>query len=199
MNVVVAGLGTATLAAMMIVFQLNSVSFMPASGLATAGAILVGQAIGADRKDLVPRAVGLTFVVTALWQGLVGLSYVIAPALLFAPFLPAAQERATIVAVGSGVLALSAGWQLFDAAVATFGEALRAAGDTAFAMWARIVVAWAVLVPGSYLAARHLGWTARGATLWLILYMALLAAVLFGRLTSGAWRRLELTKSAGVT
>ncbi len=75
-NVVVAGLGTTALAAMMAVMQINSVSFMPAFGIASAGAILVGQAIGANAKDEVPRVVKLTFFVAGGWQGLVGLSYV---------------------------------------------------------------------------------------------------------------------------
>ena len=72
-TVVVAGLGTTALAALMAVMQVNSVAFMPAFGLASAGAILVGQAIGAGRKDDVPGLVWLTFRVAAGWQGLVGL------------------------------------------------------------------------------------------------------------------------------
>ncbi|HEY6098846.1 MAG TPA: MATE family efflux transporter, partial [Anaeromyxobacter sp.] len=57
LNVVVAGLGTTAVAALMVVVQVNSVAFMPAFGLASAGAILVGQAIGASRSDRVPRLV----------------------------------------------------------------------------------------------------------------------------------------------
>src|SRR6201999_3522683 len=45
-NVVVVHLGTTTLAAFNVVMQLNSVAFMPAFGLASGGAILVGEAIG---------------------------------------------------------------------------------------------------------------------------------------------------------
>ena len=85
-TVIVAGLGTTTLAALMAVFQVNSVAFMPSFGIASAGAILVGQAIGAGRKDEVPALVGLTFRVCAGWQALVGLVYVVDPALVFAPF-----------------------------------------------------------------------------------------------------------------
>ncbi|MFQ5653230.1 MAG: glycine betaine ABC transporter substrate-binding protein, partial [Planctomycetota bacterium] len=47
----VINIGTATLAAMMVVFNVNSVSFMPAFGLASAGAILCGQAIGRGEPD----------------------------------------------------------------------------------------------------------------------------------------------------
>jgi multidrug resistance protein, MATE family len=193
LNVVVAHLGTTALAGLNAVFQINSVSFMPAFGLASAGAILVGQAIGAGARDEVPRIVRLTFTTTAVWQGLVGLSYVLLPELLFGPFARgdgAAELRAT----GARMLMLSAAWQLFDATATTLGEALRAAGDTAFAMWARIAIAWGVFTPGAYLTVSVLGWGDRAAVFWLVLARAVLAGVLFARFRSGAWRKFELTE-----
>ena len=48
------------------------------------------------------------------------------------------------------MLILSAAWQLFDAAVTTLAEALRAAGDTAFTLWARTIIAWGIFTPGAY-------------------------------------------------
>ena len=73
--------------AMLAVLQINSVSFMPAFGLATAGAIFVGQAIGAGKKDDVPRTVRLTMITCAVWEGAVGLCYLAIPAVL-----PGAEE-----------------------------------------------------------------------------------------------------------
>lgn len=195
-NVVVAGLGTTALAALMTVMQINGVSFMPAFGLASAGAILVGQSIGAGRKDDVPHAVRLTLSATATWQGLVGLAYFFLPELLFSAFdAHAGDDVSRLAEVGARVLALSAAWQLFDAAATTFAEALRAAGDTAFTLWARVVIAWAIFVPGSYLSVRRFGWTDRGAVFWLVLYLALLAATLYVRFSRGAWRRLDVTSA----
>ena len=76
-NIVVTGLGTVSLAAMMAVMQLNAFSFMPAFGLGSAGAILIGQAIGVGAKNAVPGILKLTFLVTAGWMGLVGVAYVL--------------------------------------------------------------------------------------------------------------------------
>jgi multidrug resistance protein, MATE family len=193
-NVVVAGLGTTSLAGMMAVIQINSVSFMPGFGVASAGAILVGQAIGADAKDHVPVIVRRTFLTAAAWQGLVGLAYLLVPGVLFEPFAPAGEEGAELRAVGAHLLMLSAAWQLFDSAAATLGEALRAAGDTAFALWARTVLAWCVFAPGAYATVRWLGWGDAGAVFWLVAYLGLLAAVLTARFRSGAWRRFRLTE-----
>jgi len=192
-NVVVAGLGTTELAAMMTVFQVNSVAFMPAFGLASAGAILVGQAIGAGHKDAVPRIVRLTFLTSAVWQAVVGLTYVSMPGLVLAAFARAGDAGAPLRAAGTPLLMLSAAWLLFDAGATTIAEALRAAGDTAYTLWARLVIAWVVFVPGSYLSVRKWGWSERGAVSWMVVYLALLAVVMLVRFRRGAWRRIDLT------
>lgn len=193
-NVVVGHLGTTPLAALMAVIQVNSVSFMPAFGLASAGAILVGQAIGAGSRDEVPRLVRLTFAATGTWQVLVGLLYVAAPRTIFAPFARDPASAEALLHTGARMLALSAAWQIFDATVATLAESLRAAGDTAFTLWARLAVAWLVFAPGSWITIRHLGGGDLWAVGWIVAYLALLAGVLFLRFRGGAWRRLELVE-----
>lgn len=195
-NVVVAGLGTTALAAMMAVLQLNSVSFMPAFGLASAGAVLVGQAIGAGAHDDVRPIVRLTLWVTTVWQGLVGLSYILVPELLIRPFLDPDSDTRALREVGERLLMLSAAWQLFDATANTLSEALRAAGDTAFTLWARLAIAWLVFVPGVYVTVGVLGGGDVGAISWVVAYLAALASVLAWRFRSGAWRKFDLAGMA---
>lgn len=192
-NVVVAGLGTTALAAMMAVMQINSLSFMPAFGVASAGAILVGQAIGAGAKDEVPRIVKMTFATAGTWQTLVGISYLVIPTLLFSPFAGDGGS-ADLLRTGKRMLMLSAAWQLFDATAGTLAEALRAAGDTAFTLWARTVIAWVIFVPGSYVTVRYLHGGELGAVAWMIVYMGLLAGTLAVRFRGGAWRKLQLVE-----
>ena len=79
LNLVVADLGTMIMAAWMVVISLNSISFMPAFGLASSGAILVGQAIGAGKKHLVPAIAKRTGMVMISWQGSVGVLYLTIP------------------------------------------------------------------------------------------------------------------------
>jgi MATE family multidrug resistance protein len=194
-NVVVAGLGTTSLAALMAVIQVNSVAFMPAFGLATAGAILVGQAIGAGRRDRVGALVRLTFAVAVTWQSLVALTYLAAPDLILSVFAQDPASAEELLRAGRGMLVLSATWQLFDAAVNVLAEALRAAGDTSFTMWARVIVSWVVWAPGSWISVRLLGGGDAAAVAWLVLYLAVLALVLFLRFRSGAWRRIVLVEA----
>lgn len=189
-NVVVTGLGTTALAAMMSVLQLNSTSFMPAFGIATASAILVGQAIGADRKQDVAPTAWLTLKVICTWQGVVGLSYLLLPGLLLAPFATASTPE--FLEVGRRMLMLSVAWQLFDATAVTMGEVLRAAGDTAFPMWARTAIAWLFFAPGSYWTVTIRGGGDLVAIGWIVMYMFALALVLAYRFRSGAWRSIQL-------
>jgi MATE family multidrug resistance protein len=192
-NVVVADLGTITVAALLAVIQVNSVSFMPAFGIASAGAILAGQAIGAGRPDDVPRLLRTSMATAAVWQGLVGLIYVAAPGPIMALFAPRGVPTSEIVAVGATMLALSAAWQLFDSIAMTVGEVLRSAGDTAWCLVARLVIAWLVFAPGSWLAVGPLQGGPIAAILSVVGYLAALAIVLFLRFRSGAWRRIDLT------
>jgi multidrug resistance protein, MATE family len=189
----VAGLGTTALAALMSVMQINAFSFMPAFAVSSAGAFLSGQAIGAGSKDHVPSIARLTLKVTATWQGLVGVLYFLLPGLLFAPFARGELESHALLVLGTRLLMLSATWQLFDAVATTMAEILRSAGDTAFTLWVRVTLAWAVFVPGAYLTTRYLGWRETGAVVWLTSYLALLAGILVLRFSRGAWRKIDIT------
>ena len=189
-NFVLGGLGTATLAAFNVVLSINMVSFMPAFGLASAGAILAGTAIGAGRHHQVWPSVRLTLAVTGAWMGVIGSIYALAPGALLGMF--AHGDDQSVVEIGTTMLMLSAAWQLFDAIGLTLSETLRAAGDTAWTALVRLVLAWAVFVPAAYYVVRHADGGATGAMLCLAGYIALLAGLLGYRFRSGAWKRIQL-------
>ncbi len=209
-NVMLAGLGDVPVAAMNVVMAINSISFMPAFGLASAGAILAGQAIGAGQKDAVGRIVRLTLLCTMTWMGVIGALYFVAPEALLglfdshgsggnldptAPPFGGASARgpaASLVAIGVSMLAISAAWQLFDAVGMTLGETLRAAGDTTWPMAMRILLAWVVFIPSSYLVVEVWGGGAIGAMVCVVGYIGLLGLLLAYRFRSGKWKSIEL-------
>jgi MATE family multidrug resistance protein len=193
-NVVVASLGTSAIAALMAVIQINTFSFMPAFGLGSAGAILVGQSVGQGRKDEVPAIVRLTFFTSSTWMCLVGAGYFFFPAALLSPFVPGQGLDSAFMTVGVTMLTVSAFWQIFDAAGITVSEALRACGDTSYPMWARGALAWGVFLPCSWVQVRHFGGTEMAAVAWVLVYLGLLALMLYFRFKSGAWRRIELVE-----
>ena len=194
LNVAVGELGTATLGALNVVIQVNSVAFMPAFGVATAGAILAGQTIGAGAHDRVWSIVKLALTISAVWMVAVGLVYTMIPDVVMRLFVATDEvDPEALVRVGAPMLALSAAWQLFDATAMTLAETLRAAGDTAWCMKARVVLAWFVFVPSALLVVFvfHLGSLATIGCL--IGYLALLAAAMVWRYRTGAWRAIDLT------
>ncbi len=192
-NLIFADLGTLAVAAIMAVLQVNGIAFMPAFGLTSAGAILVGHAIGAGKHDLVPAIVLRTGLVAASWQGLVGIAYLVAPVPIMAMFAENDVDVSELAALGAVLLAISAGWQLFDAAVMTLSEALRAAGDTAWVLWARVGLAWLVWLPLSLWVVYGLGGGPPAATMCFLVYFVTLTIAVAYRFRSGAWRHIDLT------
>lgn len=200
-NVVLPGLGTSAVAALMAVIQLNSVAFMPAFALSSAGAIFVGTAIGAGAKDDVPGTVWLTVKASAGWMGVVAAVYLLFPRFFMGLFAGSADTKpedvALFVDIGARMLMMSCAWQLFDAVSMAVSEALRAAGDTLFCFLARSAVAWFVFVPGVFLTVRKFDGGDVGAMVWLIIYLSGLSVVLALRFRSGKWRHIEMTEGMG--
>ncbi len=190
-NVVVGELGTTALAAMNVVIQVSSVAFMPAFGLASAGAILVGEAIGRGARDDVPRIVRMTVATAAGFMLLVGTSYLVVPHEIVSLFATG-EGGGELVAVGGSMLALAFFWQVFDAVGIALGEALRAAGDTAYCLVARLLIAWVVFVPLAFVSVWHLDGGTTAAMLSIAVYLVALSGVLTFRFMSGRWREIEL-------
>jgi MATE family multidrug resistance protein len=204
-NVVLANLGDETVAALNVVIAVNSISFMPAFGLASAGAILAGQAIGRAARDAVWPQVKITLVCTMTWMGAIGVLYLVFPGAvlsLFASEPPGPEvgplgsmargHSGDMVAIGTTMLVISAAWQLADAICITLAETLRAAGDTAWTAGARMILAWLVFTPSAFLVVLRFGGGPVGAMLCLVAYVGLLAGALVWRFHSGAWKRIEL-------
>jgi len=189
-NVVLASLGDDAVAALNVVIAVNSISFMPAWGLASAGAILAGQSIGAGKREDVWPQVRITLACTATWMGAIGIIYLVFPDRVLAMFAPD-TDAGRIVEIGIVMLVMSSLWQVFDAVGITLAETLRAAGDTAWTAKLRIVLAWVVFTPSAYLVVK-LGGGPVGAMVCMIAYLALIAVGLALRFRTGAWRRIEL-------
>ncbi len=189
-NGVMSSLGDEAVATLNVIIAVNSVAFMPAFGLATAGAILAGQDIGRGVRDAVWPQVRITLACTMGWMVAIGLLYLLAPGPLLGLF--DSHGTSHIVELGTTMLIISAAWQLFDAIGMTLSETLRAAGDTFWTATARLVLAWLVFIPVAYVVVEYAHGGPIGAMICLAGYVALLAAALVYRFRSGAWREIEL-------
>jgi Na+-driven multidrug efflux pump len=157
----------------------------------------VGEQIGRRTLDAVWPTVRMTATAAAAWMSFVSAWYLVAPATIVGLFQAhdAAPDApgGSLVELGATMLALSVGWQLFDAAASTLSETLRAAGDTVFCMLARIVLAWFLFVPAAVGLSHWGGGGAKSMMLCLTGYIVALAVTFSLRFASGRWRNIDLT------
>ncbi|HET9623399.1 MAG TPA: MATE family efflux transporter [Kofleriaceae bacterium] len=189
-NGMLAGLGGETVAALNVVLAVNSLSFMPAFGMASAGAILAGNAIGRDERAAVWPQVRTTWICTMTWMGAIAVVYVVFPHAVLTLF--DSEHAGNLVAIGSTMLSISAAWQLGDATNMTLSEALRAAGDTTWTAAMKLVTAWVGFVPVAYFTVSRWHGGAVGAMLCLVGYVVLQSALLIWRFRTGKWQRIQL-------
>lgn len=191
-NVIVGHLGTTALAAFNVAMQINLIAVLPSIGVASAGSVLVGEAIGKREHVEVPSIVRRVLIVSCAWMAGVGLLYLVVPHTLVGLFRPRDLPAELLVETGATMLVLSALWLIFEPLDSAFTAILRASGDTAFCMLARLVVSWVIFIPAGYLIVVKFGGGVTIAMLLLAGYMALTAAILGLRFASGKWRTIEL-------
>jgi multidrug resistance protein, MATE family len=194
-NLVIGHLGTSVLAAFNAVLQLVNVSFMPAFGLASAGAIIAGEAIGRRALDEVWPTVRLTTLLACGFMGTLSTLYALFTAPLMTLFQPPGAGGIRFLEAGTLMLLFVPFWQVFDAIAIVFSEVLRAAGDTVWPMTVRITLAWLVFTPIAWALVRYADGGVPTVMLSLIVYLIVLAALLGGRYASGKWRRIDLVGS----
>ena len=157
---IVAPLGTVAVASDSLAVTVEGFCYMPGYGIASAATTLVGQSIGAGRKDLSRR---FAYLSTALGMGIMALTgalmYLLAP-WLFSLLTP----DPAIQALGSQVLRIEAFAEpLFAASIVAAG-ALRGAGDTLAPSVMNLVSMWGVRLTAAMALAPRFGlpgvWTA---------------------------------------
>lgn len=151
----VASLGTVVFAANSVYITAESISFMPGFAFATAATTLVGQALGAHKKDLAWRFAYKTVEVGAAILTFSGaMIYIFAPQLVRL-FTPDPQA----IALATRCLHQVAFIQPIQVIAWILAGALRGAGDTKWPFYITAVCNWCIRTLGAYLCIRvfHLG------------------------------------------
>ncbi|MCE8431761.1 MATE family efflux transporter, partial [Rhodovulum sulfidophilum] len=100
---------------------------------------------------------------------------------------PASPDRAAVLAVGTGLLAAAALFQLVDAAQVMALGLLRGVQDTRVPMVMAGISYWLVGMPVSYGLGFGLGWGGIGIWLGLALGLALAGVLMMARFWSRDW------------
>lgn len=177
-----ARLDAVSLASHQIILNIASFTFMVPLGMASAGAVRVGHAVG--RHDA-PGASGAGW--TAL---LLGIAFMLASSATFlavpGPLLRLFTESAAVIALGTQLLAVAALFQPFDGAQGVATGVLRGVGDTRTPMIVNLAAHWLLGLPAGYLLCFHFGLGVIG--LWAGLALGLMTV---GIVLLVVWRRRE--------
>jgi MATE family multidrug resistance protein len=175
-------LGTVPLAAHGIAVQLASATFMVHLGLSNAATIRASQAYAARDVANMARGArtvtGLSLVMSCLTIAL----FLVLPEMLISGFLePDDPARGDIIAIGVGLLAVAALFQLVDGAQVIALGLLRGMQDTRRPMVIAALSYWAVGIPASYVLGFPVGLGGIGIWLGLVLGLACAGSLLMLR------------------
>ncbi len=152
---IVAPLGTVSIAANSLSVTAESLCYMPGFGIATAASTIIGQSIGAGRKDLTRK---LGFIVTFFGMAVMTLSGILM--YIFAPYmLGFLSVDAAVVALGTRVLRIEAFAEPMYAASIVANGVFRGTGDTLMPAVMSLISMWAVRIPIAALLAPVIGLT----------------------------------------
>lgn len=180
-----AAVGDAHLAAHVLVVQTIKWSFLPGYAVSEAVAVLVGQAVGARRLELVPDIQRAGNLIAGGFMAVCGVVFVLFPGPLASVF-GAADD---VVAIATDVFLVAALFQVFDAFAMVGLGALNGAGDTRFVFVAGVGFAWVVKLPIGWVLSTKVGLGAVGAWWGLLVEVVVIWLAVRWRLKRGGWRK----------
>ncbi|MBS6860850.1 MAG: MATE family efflux transporter [Clostridiales bacterium] len=180
-TVIVAGLGTQAVAANSLAVTAEALCYQPGYGVSTAATTLVGQSIGAGRRDLAVRFARVsTLLGMAIMTGTGLLMFLFAE-----PLIGMFTPDADVMRLGASVLRIEAFTEpLFAASIVASG-AFSGAGDTKWSFAANLLSMWGVRLPIALLLIGSLGLT--GMWIAMACELSIKGLVFLWRLRSKKW------------
>jgi MATE family multidrug resistance protein len=139
-------LAPTALAAHQIALNIAACAFMVPLGVASAGAVRVGHAIGRGDAAAAERAGWTALLFGAVFMACTALLFILAPRLLIGAF----TTDPGVLAIGSSLLLVAAVFQLFDGIQGVATGVLRGLGDTRTAMLWNLFGHWLIGLPLGY-------------------------------------------------
>ena len=179
-------LGTVPLAAHGIALQLTTAAFMLHLGLSNAATVRAGNAYGRRDRTHMARGAAVVIAMSLAASALTIALLLTLPDPLISLFLdPDDPDRPQILAIGAGLLAAAALFQLVDGAQVIALGLLRGVQDTGGPMLIAALAYWGVGIPASYALGFPLGFGGVGIWLGLACGLAVAGVLLMARF----WRQ----------
>jgi MATE family multidrug resistance protein len=142
-GVLAALIGTVALAAHQVVLGLASFTYTAALGIASAGSVRVGIAVGSRDVRATQIAGRAAFIGGAIMMSIGALTFALAPAWL----ARLVTNKAEVVAAATPLFIIAALFQLSDGLQAVGSGVLRGAGDTHYGFVANLIGHWLIGAP----------------------------------------------------
>lgn len=163
-------IGALEMAAHQVALQLAALTFMVPMGVAQAGSVRVGNAIGARDTDRMRKAATAAVAIGAGFMSVAALTMWTVPA-VYARLM---SGDAAVVALATRLIIIAGAFQLFDGIQVVSAGVLRGAGLTRWTMAANLVAYWIVACPLVFAFAANSTLGVRG--IWIGLTAGLFAA-----------------------
>ena len=175
-------LGTNALAAHGIAIQISGITFMVYLGLANAGTVRVGRAVGRMDNSGLKLASISVIILTIGAVLIVAFTFLSVPKPLLMLFLsPSHVDTPSIILIGVPLLAIAAIFQIADGLQVVVLGLLRGLKDTAIPMVITTICYWGVGIPCSYLFGFVFNWGGNGIWFGLVIGLTLASAFLSSR------------------
>jgi len=191
-------LGTASLAASNIAFNINTLAFMPMIGCGIAISMLVGQYLGANKPDLAQTSVYSGFHLTFAYMTSIAAAYVLLPEIFVAPFALQADPQgfAEIYSYSVILLRFVAVYSIFDTMNIIFTSAIKGAGDTRFVMLMTVLLSLFILIIPTYLAIVVFKHGLMVSWVLATIYVIVLGLSFYLRFIGGKWKSMRVIEQA---
>ena len=180
---IVAGLGTVAIAANSLAITAESLCYMPGYGIGAAATAIIGQTIGAGRRDLTKSFSRVSVYLGMVLMGLTGAIMFVCAPIVFSLLTSSAE----VAALGTEVLRLElAAEPLYGASICCAGV-FRGAGDTLRPSIMNLVSMWCVRISMALFLVPRMG--LRGYWTAMALELCFRGLIFLVRLYRGEWMR----------
>ncbi len=185
-TILVSGLGTITIAANAVTMNINSLPMMVGFGFGLAATTLVGQSLGADRKDLATEYGKQTTLITIVLMSILSI-----PMFIFVdPIIGLYSNNLEVIELSRPVVRMVIGIQPIFAVYIVLSGALRGAGDTRFTMYTTIIGNWAGRLLSSLFFGYYLGYGLIGFWIGMLIDISIRTLLIFKRFKSKKWQKI---------
>lgn len=187
-NFMIIALGEVSHAIFNMVIRIESISFMPAFGISIAATTLVGQYLGAEKKEMAVKSGNVAAALGAIMGLFLGMMFFMFPKALISIFV------SDILTINAAIVPVRiAAFQEWAIAVMLiYAGALRGAGDTKRVMLVTILRVWGIFVPLTYLFINLTNMGIKGVFFATNIEFLVPAALFYLRFNSGKWLDIEV-------